>query len=228
MVGSGYASTDLDGGNVWPVLNDVLVQYPLMLRQITSAQRASPSPAMLALTRMIFDDGTEWLKVNAAGTDLEPVAPPRASVLRHLPLRNSLSSAAVQFRGASDASNTLGTLGLVVNPASSGEAGTLLAASTPTWASTINGASSGPAHQERGSPDAITSAYIGQLGLAGPYVVQNSGACTAASMEMAQLLFDASLDIRRLLWIEGERTNYAGTPGTGSARWVVVIGIPGA
>lgn len=227
LIAGGLASATLTGDNVWPTLDAALTQYPLMVRTITTAQRLNPTAGMLAQTRIIYDDGTEWLRVNAAGTDLEPVAKPRPSVLRLLPTRNALSSAAVQFRGATDASSTLGTLGAVVNPASSGEAGTLLAASTPTFTSTINGASTTEAWQEIGSTAAITSVYIGQQGLAGPYVVQNSGACTAASFEMAHLQFDAADDVRRILWIEGERTNYAGTPGTGSARQVIIIGFPG-
>lgn len=227
LVAAGLASTTLTGDNTWPTLDDSLTQYPLFLREITAAQAMAPSSSMLAQPRVVYDDGTQWLKVNAAGTDLEPVAPPRASQDRPLPLRNSVSSGSVQFRGASDAANTLGTLGLVINPANSGEAGTLLAASTPTVASTINGASTGLAWRQWSSAVPITSVYIGQLGLAGPYVVQNSGACTAASYEMAHLQFDEADDVRTLLWIEGERTDYAGAVGTGSARQVVLVGVAG-
>lgn len=227
LIAGGLASATLTGSNVWPTLDAALTQYPLMVRTITAAERLAPTAGMLAQTRVVYDDGTEWLRVNAAGDDLEPVAPPRPSVLRLLPTRNSVSSAGVQFRGAADSSNSMGTLGIVVNPASSGEAGTLLAASTPTVASTINGASTTEAWREIGSTAAITSVYIGQMGLAGPYVVQTSGACTAASYEMAHLQFDSADDVRRIVWIEGERTNYAGTPGTGSARQVLVFGIPG-
>lgn len=225
LVAAGLASTTISGTPLFPTLDGSVVQYPLTVRRITAAQRLDPTAGMLADTRVIYDDGLQWLKVNAAGTDLEPAAAPAQSVARHLPLRNAVVASGVQFRGATDASNTLGTLGLVINPASSGEAGTLLAASTPTLSSTINGASTTTAWAELVSTAAITSVYIGQLGLAGPYVVQASGACTAASYEMALLEFDSADDVRRVLWFEGERTSYAGTPGTGSARQIVVVGV---
>ena len=225
LVTAGLASATLSGTPLFPTLDGSVTQYPLTVRRITAAQRLAPTAGMLADTRVIYDDGLQWLKVNAAGTDLEPAATPAASVTRHLPLRNSVSTAGVQFRGASDASNTLGTLGLVVNPASAGEAGTLLAASTPTLSSTINGASTATAWRELVSTNPITQVYVGQLGLAGPYVVQASGPCTAASYEMALLEFDSGDDVCRLLWFEGERSNYAGAAGTGSARQVVVVGV---
>lgn len=227
LVGAGLASATLTGDPLFPTLDGSLVQEPLRLWTISKAQRLAPTAGMLADTKAVFDDGFQWLRPNAGGTDLEPVAPARASLARLLPTRNALSSAGVQFRGATDASNTLGTLGLVINPANSGDAGTLLAASTPTFTSTINGASTTPAWREIVSTAAITTVYIGSIGLAGPYVVQNSGACTAASYEMALLQFDVADAVRRLFWIEGARTNYAGTPGTGSARQVVIIGVAG-
>lgn len=225
LVAAGLASTTISGTPLFPTLDPSVAQYPLTVRRITAAERLAPTAGMLADTRVVYDDGLQWLKVNAGGTDLEPAATPAASVARHLPLRNSVAAAGVQFRGATDASNTLGTLGVVVNPASSGEAGTLLAASTPTLSSTINGASTTTAWRELVSTDPITQVYVGQQGLAGPYVVQTSGACTAASYEMALLEFDSGDDVRRLLWFEGDRTNYAGTPGTGSARQVVIVGV---
>jgi hypothetical protein len=225
LVAAGLASTTLSGTPLFPTLDGSVTQYPLTVRRITAAERLAPTAGMLADTRVVYDDGLQWLKVNAAGTDLEPAASPAAGVARFDPLRNGITTAGVQFRGATDASNTLGTLGLVVNPASAGEAGTLLAASTPTLSSIINGASTTTAWRELVSTDPITQVYIGQQGLAGPYAVQTSGPCTAASDEMALLEFDSDDDVRRILWFEGKRTNYAGTPGTGSARQVIVVGV---
>ena len=111
LVTAGLASTTLSGTPLFPTLDGSVTQYPLTVRRITAAERLAPTAGMLADTRVVYDDGLQWLKVNAAGTDLEPAATPAQGVARHLPLRNSVAAAGVQFRGASDASNTLGTLG---------------------------------------------------------------------------------------------------------------------
>lgn len=225
LVSAGLASTDLDDVAAYQPLPSSLVQRPLMLVRITPAQRAAPTTAMLDAVHVVYDDGTQWWQANSDQTDLVPVAVPRNGWPRALPLRNGLVSPGVQFQGATDTSASLGQLGLVVNAANDAAAAAMLQAGTSTIVSTINGASADGVWHSLRSLSTITTVHVGQIGMVGTYVLQASGACSAASLHFARLEFDAGLGINHLQWTESEPTDFAGTPGTGSARQVSVIGM---
>lgn len=143
------------------------------------------------------------------------------------PTRGSALEYATQFRGAADTSGSLGQLGLTVNEASASAAGSRLAASDSDWASTVNGASlTGQQTVVIGPfPSNVLRVHLAQLGLAGPYVNNDSGPVLAASMQLATLVFDTALNIRCIEISVGPPTNFAGVSGTGSARTVSVRGL---
>jgi hypothetical protein len=224
LVDAGLASTTLDTADAWVAPPAALQQIPLLLTPITPAQRAGPTAGMLALPHAVFSDGQEWLRVNAAGTDLIPLGEPDVPT-RVLPLRNGLAAGSVQMRGATDASNTLGTLGMVVNADTDTEASARFAATDADFTSVLNGASAGSATLRTDwLPAAVRRVHVAVLGLTGPYSVVTSGEVSAATPGMLRLDFDVADNIRWLSLDEGQRSNYAGTPGTGSARQIVVMG----
>lgn len=225
LVAAGLASLDLDDAQAFEPLPASIVQRPLMLVRITAAERAAPTAAMLLRTNVVYDDGVQWLQVNAAGDDLVPVAQPRNTAPRVLPERSGVVTAAVQFRGAADSAASLGTLGLCINAANDAAAAALLAGSVPTVTSTVNGAATDGAWRSIVSAVPITSVHVGQIGMAGSYALQTAGPCSAASYEYTRLDFDVADGITSLQWLESGPTNYAGTAGTGSARQVMLIGI---
>lgn len=223
LVAAGLASTTLDTADAWVAPPAALSQQPLFLTRITPAERASPTGGMLGLPYRVFDDGYEWLRVNAGGTDLIPLGQADTGD-RILPLRNALAAGSVQVQAAADTSNALGTVGIIINADNDTAASSRFAASDADYQSTMNGASAGTySLQTPFLTSAVLRVHVGILGLTGPYTVATSGAITGA--QMALLEFASGDDVRWITMDEGERTNYAGTPGTGSARQVVVMGL---
>lgn len=224
LVTAGLASTTLDSEDAWVAPPSELTQIPVFLTRITPAQRAEPTAGMLALPYRLYDDGYEWLRVNAAGTDLIPLGQADTAD-RILPLRNGVSTGGIQFRGTADSTNALGTLGIIINAANDTEASSRFAASDADYTSVMNGSSTGTASlRTEYLSAAVLTVHVAVLGLTGPYTVATSGEVSAATPAMAKLSFDAGDDVRWVSMDEGQRTNYAGTPGTGSARHVVVLG----
>lgn len=224
LVAAGLASTTLDTEDEWIAPPSDLTQRPLFLTPITPAQRAEPTAGMLALPYRVFDDGYEWLRVNAAGTDLIPLGESDTAD-RILPLRDGVSTGGIQFRGTADSTNALGTLGIIVNASNDTEASSRFASGDADYTSVLNGSSTGTAtlRTQYLSAAALT-VHVAVLGLTGPYTVATSGEVSAATPAMAKMTFDAADDVRWVSMDEGQRTNYAGTPGTGSARHVVIMG----
>lgn len=143
---------------------------------------------------------------------------------RIFPLWNGLSLPTVQFRGATDASATLGTLGFVFNASNDAEAAVKLATSQPDELSTINGSSDTGAWFSVPSTVPITTVHVGQIGMAEPLSLATSGTVDAATSEFMRWDFSVDDNIRYVYIHEGPPTDYAGTPGTGSARMVTVFG----
>lgn len=146
--------------------------------------------------------------------------------LSYAPTRDTALAYGIQFRGTADSASSLGQLGLVVNEATNASASTRLSLSDADWSSPINGATSSGTVSVLGPFGApVLRIHLAQLGLADPYTVDDSGEVLAATPGMARLTWDAALNVRALLVIEGPPTDFAGASGTGSARTVSVVGL---
>lgn len=143
------------------------------------------------------------------------------------PTWNGLTTGSIQFRGSADTAAALGTLGLVFNADTDGAAAALITASTPDESSTINGAAPSGAWAMFELPRACTSVHIGVLGMAAPLSLVTASPVLRASAQFVKLDFDVGDDVRFVIFYESGPTNFAGTPGTGSARHVSVFGIKG-
>jgi hypothetical protein len=146
---------------------------------------------------------------------------------RVFPLWNGLAIPSVQFRGATDSAASLGTLGFIFNASNDAEAAVLLEASTVDEPSVINGASPAGAWYPIELPAACTTVHVGQMGMAAPLSLATSGTVDAATKEFMRWDFDPADNVRWLFIHEGPPTNYAGAPGTGSARMVSIYGVVG-
>lgn len=144
----------------------------------------------------------------------------------YTPVRGVTPAALIQFRGPTDTAASLGVLGGVVNAESLSSAGSRLQAGACEFISKVNGASAMGANDSTDlAPAAITTFYLGVIGRTAPYTVQDTGPVLAATPGMARLTWDAALNVRSVLIVELPPENYAGTPGTGSARQVLVMGL---
>lgn len=144
---------------------------------------------------------------------------------RAMPLWNGVSVPAVQFRGTADTAASLGALGFVFNAAGDAEAAVLLETSNVDEASLINGASLSGAWYAIELPAYCESVHVGVMGMTPPYAVATSGTVDAASTEFMRWDFAEADQVRWVFVQEGPPTNFAGTPGTGSARMVTVYGV---
>jgi hypothetical protein len=223
LVAAGLASATLDTSDDWVAPPSALSQRPLFLTSITPAERANPTGGMLGLPYRVFDDGYEWLRVNAAGDDLIPLGQADTGN-RIMPLRDGVSAGSVQMRGTADSAGALGRLGFTVGVSSFTDAGVLFAAGQATRISRVTGSSDRGAVTSIVWDEPITAVHAAMLGL-GSYVVSNTGPVLAASGQMLRLTWLSSDEVRALLIVEGPPTNYAGAAGTGSARMVSIYGM---
>ncbi len=142
---------------------------------------------------------------------------------RLMPEWNGLVIPSAQFRGATDASATLGTLGFVFDADNDAAAAALLVSGAVDENSTINGASPAGAWALVPTPAGCLTVHAGQLGMTSPLSLATSGTIDAASKEFMR--WDFSEPVQWVYILEGPPTNYAGTPGTGSARMLSVYGV---
>lgn len=196
--------------------------YPMTITEATDEEIVSDGAELVAQTGAIVvtEDGL-W-QIPSLGY-AEPGAA-RSYAGRFLPTRGALLSGPVQMRGTSDASAALGRLGFTVGVSSFVDAGAMFAAGYGTRRSRITGASPRGAISTFIWDDPITTVHVAVLGL-GSYAVQNSGPVSAADGQMLRLTFSAADEIRALYIHEGPPTNFAGAAGTGSARFVTVLGM---
>jgi len=146
-----------------------------------------------------------------------------ATYERTFPTWGGLLAGSIQFRGATDAAGTLGTLGLVLGASSDAEAAVRLAGNDADEISTINGSSLGGLPHLIELPAPVSDCHLGQIGMTAPYSLVTSGTVDAADKEFIRLLFPEP--VNAMLWTEYSPTDYAGTPGTGSARLCTVVGL---
>lgn len=146
---------------------------------------------------------------------------------RVYPTWNGLSLNTAQFRGAADTAASLGTLGLLINADSESAAAVDYEANDVTETSTINGASTLGTWRIVPSASVVTNAYVGQLSMTAPLAIGTASPVLAASKQIMHFDFAEADNVRYVVWMEGPPTNFAGTPGTGSARMVTVYGIAG-
>lgn len=212
----------LRGAGQAPV--QVTPPYPISVAAIESSDLESDGTAILAAPAMVYAINDQLTMTDQLGTGLAPFGRGLQVGLAFLPDRAGVLSASVQFRGAADTSASLGRLGFVVNAENNTAAAALLAAGRGTRISSVTGASSHGVQHLLSSDEPIVNVHIGQLSMSGTYVVADSGPCRAADIEFARLSYTADTDIRHLLITEGPPTNFAGVPGTGSARQVFVRG----
>lgn len=192
---------------------------------ISDAQYDANASAAQGAPASVFEleDGY-WYSPADQDAALLPVGAPLDVAAVIEPVRGSLLAGAIQFRGAADTSNALGRLGVLINTANNTAAGALLAVGSAHRRSLLTGADRAGAVTTVVWDDVIETVYIGQLGMSGTYTVNDTGPCSAASSEFARLTFLASEGVRAIVITEHPATNYAGTPGTGSARLVSVVG----
>lgn len=203
---------------------------PARLVPITSGDLAAYGPDILAVQGGVYELSDELYRVNAAGTALELLGAPTTLGVLLNPTRGSLPCGAVQFRGATDAANTLGRLGIVVNGDNNTAAAARLSAGTPDRTSLITGSVRNGMVHVIPWPAPIELVHIARVSQTTTYSVVDTGPLThsASLVEMLRVTFDADDDVRVLLVEEYPTTDYAGAAGTGSARMVRVRGVQGA
>lgn len=143
------------------------------------------------------------------------------------PMWGAAQAYIIQFNGVADAAASLGTIGAVIMPESVSSASTRLAAGACDYVSKINGASLMGLESELLGPYGvpITEAYLGVVGRTAPYTLKNAGTVLAATPEMVRLTWAAEANVGAIRITEYGPMNWAGTPGTGSARFVIVTGL---
>ncbi|MCU0918764.1 MAG: hypothetical protein MUF16_00250 [Burkholderiaceae bacterium] len=146
---------------------------------------------------------------------------------RVYPLAGGFSAGSIQFRGSADSAAQLGTLGFVYNADTDAEAAVRLAAGDVDDLSTINGSSPAGVWSMTELQAPCTSVHVGVVGMTPPLSQVTAGPVLQASQQFLKLTFDAVDDVRFILRYEGPPTNFAGSPGTGSARQVVILGVEG-
>jgi len=139
-------------------------------------------------------------------------------------LLNGVYQGALQFRGALDSTASLGTLGFVFDADSDGAAAALLIASSPEYASPLNGASLQGAQHVITLPADCSTIHVGQLGMTAPMQLASASPVRAADKEFVKLTITEP-GVRSIIIYEGPPTDFAGVPGTGSARQVTVYGM---
>ncbi len=180
---------------------------------------------------LVQGGGASYVDVTVlAGEDAEAVRLHIAQTAgdRISPTWNGLTAGSIQFRGESDSAAALGTLGLVFNADTDGAAAALLTASSPNEASTINGASASGAWAMYELEADCATVHVGVLGMPAPMSLTNTSPVLQASKQFVRLDFALADHVRFVIVYESGPTDFAGTPGTGSARQVTVFGIEGA
>lgn len=200
---------------------------PMTVVPIEEADLEAYGPQILAMRGTVYELADEWYRVNADATALELLGGPADLGVLLDPLRATLPTGPIQFRGATDAAGTLGRLGIVINGDTNTAAAARLQAGTPDRRSLITGASSSGLVHLLPWPEAIELVHLGQIEMAGTYTVVDTGPCSAASVQFARLTFSEGDAVRALLVEEYPPTDYAGAAGTGSARLVRVRGVSG-
>ncbi len=208
---------------------DAVQDMPARYVPITEAQLESYGTEILAVQGGVYKLNDELYRVNADGTSLELLGEPTPLGVLINPTRGSLPCGAVQFRGATDAANTLGRLGIVINGDNNTAAAARLSAGTPDRTSLITGSVRNGMVHVIPWPAPIELVHIARVSQTTTYSVVDAGALThsGALVEMLRLTFNESDDIRILLVEEYPTTDYSGASGTGSARLVRVRGVQG-
>ena len=201
---------------------------PLSVVELAEADLLTHGAELTQMPRLITSVDDVWHYLPEAGAGLTLLGSALLAGAPINPTRGSLPCGAVQFRGAADTSGSLGRLGVVINGDNNTAAAARLQAGLADRVSLITGSSTAGHAALLPWDSAIELVHIGQLSMAGTYTVQDSGTVSAASVEFLRLTFSESDNIVALLFEEYPPTNYAGTPGTGSARLVRVRGIPAA
>jgi hypothetical protein len=220
------ASAQVRGAGQAPV--QPAQRVPLSLVHVDTADLADLGAELLAMTGLVTEIDDTWHRVNAAGTDLELLGAALQGGAPINPTRGSLPCGAVQFRGAADTAGSLGRLGVVINGDNNTAAAARLAAGLADRISRVIGSSTAGYAAVLPWAVPIELVHIGQLSMGGTYTVVDEGDVSAAASEFMRLTFDESDNIVALLLEEGPPTNYAGVPGTGSARMVRVRGLSGS
>ncbi|MEY2688232.1 MAG: hypothetical protein RL375_2430, partial [Pseudomonadota bacterium] len=205
------------------------IDMPGRFVPIVDADLVDYGTQLLAVQGGVYELNDEWYRVNADRTALELLGSPTPLGVLINPTRGSLPCGAVQFRGATDAANTLGRLGIVINGDNNTAAAARLSAGTPDRTSLITGSVRGGLVHVLPWPDPIELVHIARVSQTTTYSVVDTGPLThsASLVEVLRLTFNESDDIRALLVEEYPTTDYAGASGTGSARLVRVRGVQG-
>lgn len=202
---------------------------PASIVEIVEADLVDIGADLVAMPAMLASVDDVWHRINTTTQALELLGAPVDLGVLINPTRGSLPCGAVQFRGATDAANTLGRLGIVINGDNNTAAAARLSAGTPDRTSLITGSVRGGLVHVLPWPDPIELVHIARVSQTTTYSVVDTGPLThgASLVEMLRLTFNESDDIRALLVEEYPTTDYAGASGTGSARLVRVRGVQG-